>query len=139
MENVILTVYDLILKKWNDAKSIPVESLPDYQDTRLTRLIVNYDPAWFVALLDPSEQIVIIAYSKVNSANELPHLLLNYDHLTTSEYLKKYPSKYLLIEPSDQHGIYKTEFYDTNGNLFDARSCSVYDFLESIEMEFADI
>jgi hypothetical protein len=135
MEKLITDIQALILEKWGSAKPILASEIPDYEETNLSKLIINYNPPWFVALLRSAEDLVILMYAKVDNAGELPHLLLNYDHTSVQEYFVRYPSKYLLIAKSHEPGFYKTEFYDHNGTLFNVRNCSTLEFIYHIESE----
>ncbi|TDE14849.1 hypothetical protein [Dyadobacter psychrotolerans] len=136
MNKLITDLNSAILDKWDNSKSIPVSDLPDFEKANLSKLIINYGPPWFVALLNPVEEIVIVTYAKVDKPADLPHLLLNYDHISTKEYFVKYPSKYLLIQKSDRVGLYKTEFYDHKRNLIKVENCTAEEFLVYIENEF---
>jgi hypothetical protein len=137
MENLIAAIHDSILDRWSDSRSIPVSQLPDFQGAKVSKLIVHYSPAWFVALLHPTEDMVIVTYSKVEAPADLPHILLNEDHITTKQYFAKYPAKYLFVQESAEPGFYLTEFYNKDGVLFNTRNCSIGEFMYHIENEFS--
>ena len=138
MDTLITNIHNIILNKWTASKSIPVSELPDHDEMDISKLIVHYNPAWFIALINPDNEIVVVTYAKVQTPADLPHLLLNYDHISTQAYFTKYLSKYLLIQESLLPDLYKTEFYDDKGNLIDARDCSINEFVAYIENEIRD-
>ena len=135
MDKLITDIHNIILEKWNASKSIPLSDIPDHDEVDLSKLIVHYSPAWFIALINPGEDILVVNYARVHKSADLPHLLLNYDHISTKDYFTRYLSKYMLIQQSVIPGVYRTEFFDHNGNLLNVRDCSINEFVSHIENE----
>jgi len=137
MEIFINRIAKLIKSKWENVAFISSDRIPEFDEMDIVRLIVHYDPAWFVTIFLPTSDVVIISYGKVDSANELPHIILNYDHISSKKYFKTYPTKYLLITDSDNNDKYVTEYYNKDRVKLATAEVTVEDLVYHLGLELA--
>ncbi|MCF2447144.1 hypothetical protein L0657_24530 [Dyadobacter sp. CY345] len=137
MELFIDRIGQLIKSKWENVAFISSNRIPDSDEMDLVKLIVHYDPAWFVTIFLPTSDLVIISYGKVDSAAELPHVILNYDHITSKKYFKTYPTKYLIVTDSGNDNKYLTEYYDKDKLKLATAEVSIEDLVYHISLELA--
>ena len=137
MDIFIDKIVSLIKVKWNDVAFISSARVPEFEEMDIARLIVHYDPAWFVTIFSPTSEIVIISYGKVSSPAELPHIKLNNDHISSKKYFLTYPTQYLLVTMSDTQGKYVTEYYNKNKIKLATAEVLPEDLIYHISLELA--
>ena len=137
MEAFIDGLSKSIRKRWENVAFISSTRIPEFDEIDVVKLIVHYDPAWFVTIFLPASDVVIISYGRVGSANELPHLILNYDHITSKKYFKTYPTKYLLVTDSETGDKYVTEYYNKDRVKLATTETTIEDLVYHIGLELA--
>lgn len=137
MESFIERFSKSIKSKWEKVAFISASRIPEFEEMDIVRLIVHYEPAWFVTIFLPASDVVIVSYGNVGSAGELPHIILNYDHIGSKKYFRTYPTKYLLITDSGKDDRYLTEYYNKDRLRTATAEVTVEDLIHHLDLELA--